>query len=789
MDNINIVSADKCTGCGSCYNACPVDAISMQHNIDGFLAPVINKEKCISCGKCVSSCPVCHPVFNHNKQPECYAAMAKDENLRMKSSSGGIFSLFAEEVFKRGGVVCGAAYNDEFLVEHIIIDKAEDLDKLRGSKYLQSDTKKVYKEIKAKLDAGQAALFCGCPCQVGALNTFLGRDYPNLLTIDLMCHGGPAPLLFKKYLAEAYPGRELERFAFRDKSVFGWPASANAYFKDGTSEHIHQSQDEFYQAFTRSLSVRKSCGSCKFAALPRQGDITLADFWGAGRYNKNYDDGKGTSILIINSENGKKYYKVIENLLKLNDKIDTDYVLNHGQPFGKPCKNNNAQDRFFEMSRYNTIKKSFNYIKNIKFDIGVIGVWPGLNYGSVLTYYALQKTLKDMGLSPIMLDKPGASKDDIETMDNHSRRFARDHFYISKRRLLREMHELNKHCDSFIIGSDQVWNYGISRNFGKSFYFDFVDDDKKKIAYAVSFGHEIDFAPPAERVAISRLMRRFDAISVREDTGVRLCKDIYGVEATHVLDPVFIINPEQYHELASRSTCKEEGPYKLSYILDVTPEKKELMLQMSRELGLKLVVLLDGFSDSAERNRKLLDLDENIRMHVEVYDWLYYFKNASYVLTDSFHGTSYSILFGKQFLPLTNKRRGYTRFESLARLLNFENRLINDPVEAIQNKKYLEQVNYEHINNIITSERIRCKKWLYDALYAPKVVKSMTAYPIIDERCNLSDKKIISNDIINNIKMLEEKYSIVMEKYSEQGEIIKEINNSIENIKTRIMMN
>ena len=733
MNNITSLSIDKCTGCGSCYNVCPVDAISMKHDIDGFLVPVIDKEICVLCEKCVSSCPVCNPIFNNNNHPECYAAMAQDEELRMKSSSGGMFSLFAEEIFKRGGVVSGAAYDDNFLVEHIIIDKIEDLNKLRGSKYLQSDTKKVYRDIKNKLNAGQFALFCGCPCQVGALNTFLGKDYPNLLTIDLMCHGGPSPLLFKKYLAETYPGRELEHFSFRDKIVFGWSTEANAYFKDGKSEHIKRNQDDYYRAFLPCLSVRKSCGTCTFAVLPRQGDVTLADFWGVRKYNKDFDDGKGTSIVILNSKKGKEYYKLISSRLKLNEQVPFDYIITLGQPFDKPFKNHPERDRYFEIVRKNSVKKAFHYIKNRKFDVGVIGVWPGLNYGSVLTYYALQKTLREMGLSPLMIDKPGASKDDIERLNTHSRRFAKEHFHISQPYALKDLNILNRHCDTFIIGSDQVWNYGISKNFGKSFYLDFVDDNKKKIAYAVSFGHNVDFAPPAERVAISRLMRRFDAIAVREDNGVQLCKDIYGVEATHVLDPVFLIDPEQYHELANRSTCKEEAPYMLAYILDVTPEKKELMLQMSRDLGLRLLVLLDGFSDSAEKNRKILDLDENVRMNIEVYDWLYYFKNASYVLTDSFHGTSYAILFGKQFLPLTNKRRGYARFASLAHLLDFESRLINEPIEAIQNKKYMEVVNYDYINRVITTERTRCRDWLHNALFSYKNIESMSSYPILDK--------------------------------------------------------
>ncbi|MBR2018432.1 MAG: Coenzyme F420 hydrogenase/dehydrogenase, beta subunit C-terminal domain, partial [Prevotella sp.] len=487
-NNISIVGHDNCTGCGGCYNSCPKNAISMKYNAEGFLEPVVDEVACISCKKCIAICPVCNPVFRNNTRPDCYAAMAHDD-IRQKSSSGGIFTVLAEYIFNKQGVVCGAAYNDDFLVEHIIIDKVEDLDKLRGSKYLQSDSKKVYSEIKKILDTGRDALFCGCPCQVAALNTFLGKEYSNLLTIDLMCHGGPAPLLFKKYLQEKYAGKELERFSFRDKSVFGWSTEANAYFKDGTSEHIKRTQDDYYRAFLPCLSVRKSCGSCKFSTLPRQGDVTLADFWGVRKYKESFDDHKGTSIVIINNEKASKIYRKIAENLKLNESVDFDYIMTLGQPFDKPFKNHPERDRFFEIVKGNSIAKAFNYIKNRKFDVGIIGVWPGLNYGSALTYYGLQKAVKNMGLSPLMIDKPGASNGDPEIAMSHSRRFAKDHFNISKSYPLKELHTLNRHCDSFVIGSDQVWNYGISKNFGKSFYLDFVNDDKKKIAYAVSFGH------------------------------------------------------------------------------------------------------------------------------------------------------------------------------------------------------------------------------------------------------------------------------------------------------------
>lgn len=351
-----------------------------------------------------------------------------------------------------------------------------------------------------------------------------------------------------------------------------------------------------------------------------------------------------------------------------------------------------------------------------KFDIGVLGVWYGLNYGSVLTYYALQSVLKQMGLSPLMIEKPGAADDDFERRDTHARRFANEFFHTSGTRPLDRQYELNNLCDGFIIGSDQVWNYGISRAFGKTFYLDFAEDNKKKVAYAASFGHGTDFAPEEERVVISRLMKRFDAIAVREDDGVRLCRDVYHVDATRVLDPVFLANPDDYAAFAERSRFHEQSPYLLAYILDTTPEKKDLLLHMSKRLGLRPVIMLDGFGNNAAVNRKMLNMDDCVRSELEVYDWLYFFKNASYVLTDSFHGMCFSVLFNKQFLPLPNRHRGYSRFLSIANLLNMADRLIMDPVKELKEEKFLQPIDYTRVNAILDNDRTRCRQWLNTAL-------------------------------------------------------------------------
>ena len=234
--------------------------------------------------------------------------------------------------------------------------------------------------------------------------------------------------------------------------------------------------------------------------------------------------------------------------------------------------------------------------ENKKYDVGILGVWMGCNYGSVMTYYALNQAIKALGYSVLMVDKilPANAGRDAEYEMTHSRRFAKEHYDIAPPLKLNELKKLNELCDTFVIGSDQVWNYGISKHSGKSFYLDFADSTKKKIAYATSFGHAVDFAPDNERRIISALMQRFDAISLREGDGVKLCKEVYGVDSTRVLDPVFLVDPEKvYKPLIAKSKRHEKEPFIAAYILDPTPEKKKALLHVSKKLGgIKIINML-----------------------------------------------------------------------------------------------------------------------------------------------------------------------------------------------------
>lgn len=354
------------------------------------------------------------------------------------------------------------------------------------------------------------------------------------------------------------------------------------------------------------------------------------------------------------------------------------------------------------------------------YDVGIFGVWSGCNYGSIATYYALNRILTSMGKTVLMIDKPILMEDDVEVQENHSRRFGREHYNISRRYRLNEMYQLNNICDAFLIGSDQVWNYGISKNFGKAFYLDFAGEDKKKIAYAISFGHGIDFAPPDEREVIADYMRYFDGIGTREEDGVKICRDCYGIKAEQVIDPVFLADPRIYDDLAEKSSHREEEPFIVSYILDPSPEKTEAILHLRKQFGgIKAVNLLDGLPWLFEKNKKLTNLPDCIE-NLQVEDWLYYLKNARFVLTDSCHGASFALIFKRNFIAITNRGRGVSRFNSLSRLFRFENHMTSDPKDVITNHRLLDPIDYGLIADIMDAQRRRCYQWLYDAVNLPK---------------------------------------------------------------------
>ena len=726
LNSIQKISHTDCTGCGACYNICPKNAIEMKLNHEGFWAPFINEEKCTDCVLCTKTCPAIDILKNNNPKPDCYIAIASDEDLRMKSSSGGIFGILADYVLEQNGYVCGATYTPDFLLKHVIIDNKKDLEKLRGSKYLQSNTGKCFAKIKDLLENKKYVLYCSTPCQVAGLNKFLNKDYETLITIDLLCHGGPSPNAFKKYLNETYPIKKIKDYKFRDKSHFGWVAHENVYFKNGKAAHVSREVSPWYRAFLPCFSARESCGTCKASSLPRQGDFTLGDAWEIHKVNKDYDDGKGTSIVCLNNDKAKALIDKIKQETKLFEPIPLEWVLTHGQPFAKPFKPTSIfRHRFFEMLPHNTFKRAVEYTEQGKYDVAVVGVWYGCNYGSLMTYYSIYNFLTKNGYLTLMVDKSPLSPNDPEfNKDFHSRKFCIKHYRdrMSRPRLPEQMWELNRFADTFLLGSDQVLHPDSVEYTKKSFLLNFVDDFKKKIAFSSSFGHEQDPNRPEERGEIGRLLRRFDHIGLREESGVQIMKKNYRVNnVTTVMDAIFLSEPDLYKQIASESDKNETEPFIATYILDPNPEIKKALLHVSEKLGCKLINLLDGAVFNFDKNEKALGLP-GVK-NLEVQDWLYYLINAKFVITDSYHGTCFSILFNKDFITIGNKIRGLTRFKMVLGLTKLENRFVFEPAEILENDKLLESINYDYANKVLKTEIDKTRKWLLTALAAPKKIR------------------------------------------------------------------
>lgn len=290
----------------------------MQSDAEGFLQPTVDATRCVNCGKCESVCPVLHP--GKPRRPlAVYAAKAKDDELRRGSASGGIFTVLAQETLKRGGIVFGAGFEGStWRVVHKAATNEEELDELRGSKYVQSDTGKTFKEAKTWLDAGREVLYSGCPCQIAALSRFLGRDYPNLITVDLICHGVPSPLAWRKYLdcREDEAGAKISKILPRR---YCKREEFSISLKFGNSEEIGYSRtretDSYIGSFVRFWGLRESCYSCQFRALSTPADMTLGDCNDAEEYFDAATSEQGISALIVRTKSGAEKYDEIRDLI------------------------------------------------------------------------------------------------------------------------------------------------------------------------------------------------------------------------------------------------------------------------------------------------------------------------------------------------------------------------------------------------------------------------------------------------------------------------------------------
>ncbi len=319
----------QCTGCQSCANACPSGAITMVADSEGFLYPTIDGDRCTECGLCQK---ICHKEIEKQEDPRAYGAYCKDLDLRLKSSSGGLFSVFAEKILQMNGVVVGAAMAEDFKsVEHCFAENEEEMARLRGSKYMQSNIGDAYSRAEQLLKQGKIVYFSGTPCQIEGLYRYLRKDYDNLYTQDLICHGAPSPLVWRKYAQEQEKNRKasIRAVSFRNKS-YGWKRYALRIDFDGEkSPHCEEtSKDPYLRGFMSHNFLRPSCHQCQYKTKFRSADITLADFWGAGEVCPELDDDKGLSLVILHSPKGMALWESIQEKIVVKS-VDLDEAVRY----------------------------------------------------------------------------------------------------------------------------------------------------------------------------------------------------------------------------------------------------------------------------------------------------------------------------------------------------------------------------------------------------------------------------------------------------------------------------
>lgn len=347
---IEITNKEDCCGCSACEQVCPVKCIEMRPDSEGFIYPFVEISRCIDCHRCERICPTLN-AFSPRNPKSAYAAINLDEEVRQQSSSGGIFSLLANEVLKEGGVIFGARFDDEWQIELGYAESKDGISTFRGSKYVQANPRKVFIEARNFLKQGRKVLFSGTPCQIAGLKHFLNKDYENLTTVDFICHGVPSPGVWKKYLLEARATskrksafrRFLEKvpfcyslknmptikgISFREKSA-GWKKfrfvlSLAESLDDGKKSSVSSScilkefhyDNPFMRAFLSNLILRPSCYECHTKCGKSHSDATIADFWGVEAMHLDMDDDKGTSLVMVNTDKGRDVLNDIKYMLR-----------------------------------------------------------------------------------------------------------------------------------------------------------------------------------------------------------------------------------------------------------------------------------------------------------------------------------------------------------------------------------------------------------------------------------------------------------------------------------------
>ncbi len=691
----------------------------MKFNEDGFLTPHVDERLCVDCSACVRVCPrqphetVPHPTLSF------YLGQNRNADIVRRSSSGGVFYALAASVLKQGGIVFGAAWVDDG-VRHIGVESVEELEALLGSKYTQSHLGTTYAQVRKHLQTGRPVLFSGTPCQVAALKRYLGRlaESDSLLCVDIACHGMPSRLLLNRYLREKereHPGK-VRSVSFRDKT-YGWRRySLKVRFDSGELRPEPVDRSSYMAAYLSDLALNQACYSCDFGENSFESDLTLADAWGVSRMRHPFTHTHGgLSVLASHTLRGEKVLAgsglALRRISRAEAMLINERLISHHTP--RPLRRTQYMAELRDNPRAQSLAElNSRYIQGSQYnvDVAILGLWMGSNYGAVLTAYALYEVVRNMGYEAVLADHFFCWP--FNDRASGFKRFLYDRGVCTMPvPTLRSAGRLASMVKTMLVGSDQVWNSGCC--YEHFFFLDWAKAHHRKIAYACSTGNNVSKYQGRFLDKARRYLQRFDAVSVREKQLIETVRSLFGVDASWQLDPVFLLDKDYWNHIAKENGEEIPERYLLAYVLDPSSAMLENIQNLAIERELSHVLLVCDVNSAVPdiHTKKGITIHHQVAPPINL--WLKIFSRADFVVTDSFHGTCFSIIFERQFMSLANVGRGIDRFTSLMEQFGLQGRLtaMDAPLVAPS-----EEINYQPAVVHLARLKEQSLRWLEQAL-------------------------------------------------------------------------
>lgn len=634
----------------------------------------------------------------------CYAAMAAD-GIRAESSSGGAFTILARNILARGGAICGAAFDEGFQCRYEIAEDEAALARLRGSKYVRAAmTADFLRRVRGILESGRPILFSGTPCQVSAARRIFASFADSFLTIDLICAGCPDQNLFNRYLDGNWGRENILRYEFRSK-VRGWRHHhylLHVVLKDGREIWREKGEDEYMTAMSSGLGLSSGCLNCPFCTMDRPGDLTIGDFW---RVPVEMDDGKGTSAVLVNTDEGRLLFEAVRPFFAKIAEYPPSSIEERQSRLKTPPTPAAGRAVFMRslasgISVKDAVAKA---LSDVDRNVAVLNFhWETVNFGAVLTAYALNKGLRDMGFAvrnidfrtdlPRVLAKPQNKKFEA---------FCRRHIPLTQRiSEATALHRLNATFGSFVVGSDQVWNPDIIGWYADAYFLSFVDTGRRRVSAAASFG--IDPSRAYGKRRLRALLGAFDGLSVREESASRQVTSA-GLEPRKLADPVFLLTKEVWHSLAGSSAALRDGRHVAWYAVNGYGKK-----------GLNTYFA----NHSSALEGRLLHLDASIGIE----EWLAEMSSASLILTDSFHGVCFSVIFERPFAVLLSRGEKSGRMRDFLSAVGLCGRMFEDPTEMPPVSELERPIDFSNARQRIAEMRQELMEFLKESLERPVAV-------------------------------------------------------------------